>query len=129
MKTFAYLLLLVLLAFIVLEEANAEASNDQQPQSDQPRKKGQYFRTWNVRDKKNLLSLPFRILKFSWDLESKAFFFAAASKFFSWRWEKFHILLWCVFHSDCVEKSIKKYVIVIAFSFGEKGYFDVKAFS
>lgn len=40
MKTFAYLLLLVLLAFIVLEEANAEASNDQQPQSDQPRKKG-----------------------------------------------------------------------------------------
>ena len=103
MKTFAYLLLLVLLAFIVLEEANAEASNDQQPQSDQPRKKGQYFRTWNVRDKKNLLSLPFRILKFSWDLESKAFFFAAASKFFSWRWEKFHILLWCVFHSDCVQ--------------------------
>ena len=45
MKTLAYLLLLVLLAFMVLEEANAEKI--EQPQSDQPRKKGEFS------DKKN----------------------------------------------------------------------------
>ena len=41
MKTLAYLLLLVLLAFMVLEEANAEKI--EQPQSDQPRKKGEFL--------------------------------------------------------------------------------------
>ena len=40
MKTLAYLLLLGLLAFMVLEEANAEKI--EQPQSDQPQKKGEF---------------------------------------------------------------------------------------
>jgi len=59
MKTLAYLLLLVLLAFMVLEEANAEKI--EQPQSDQPRKKACRYQRgqWSACDV--LLQLKSRI--------------------------------------------------------------------
>ena len=104
MKTFAYLLLLVLLAFIVLEEANAEASNDQQPQSDQPRKKGQYFRTWNVRDKKKISCLfHFASLNSLGIQKARLSSLLLLRSSFLGDGKNFTFFVWCVFHSDCVQ--------------------------